>query len=159
MTGILGSCGSVLWVCHNLQLDSFTPEVIEKQLGPRNPLGVNSTWNYRFRPTMNGPDSRKAMKDLRRDMTLVPATLTASVSWSPGCRFLYFSMNSVRDISTWNLCGYGSSPVPFSSSMAWERILKYCCLKKKKKTRRCWCEQRCRLQKHATAILAWKTWL
>lgn len=31
-----------------MQLDSFTPKVIEKQLGPRNPLGMDSTWNDTF---------------------------------------------------------------------------------------------------------------
>lgn len=40
-------------------------------------------------------------------------------------------MNSVRDKSTWYLCGYGSSAVPFRSWIAWDRILKYCYMRGK----------------------------
>lgn len=32
----------VPWVCHNLELGTFSSQVIEKQLGTRNPLGMNT---------------------------------------------------------------------------------------------------------------------
>lgn len=65
---------------------------------------------------------------------LVPATFKVmSVRWSPGCRWLYSWMKSVSEMSTWNLCGYGSSPLLFSCWTAWLRILKYCYWRGKKK--------------------------
>lgn len=35
---------SVPRVCHNLQLDTFTSQVVENQFGARSPLGVDSAY-------------------------------------------------------------------------------------------------------------------
>ena len=55
-----------------------------------------------------------------------PLTETTSSDHVPSVTSLYFSMNSVNEMETWNLWGYGESLVAFRACIAWLRILKYC---------------------------------